>query len=119
MFARLVVDEEVPGEAHSSGERDRPEVDSERHPQLASRSHPSRTSCLELAVQADRLLIDSDGATVLIGEVEAPVMLHVRLIPGHSDSNSDGDVLRSRSNYAKAAAENKQLARGYLYGIAH
>jgi hypothetical protein len=113
------VDEEIPREAFAAGEWECSEVDSERHPQLAAWSNSCWPAGFELTIQTDGFLADQYRVPVLIGEIESPLMFHVGLVPWHADPNSDGDVLRPRSNDTKTAAENEQLAIGDLHGIGH
>ncbi len=119
MFVALVVDEELPGESLAAGEWDRPKVDAEGNPEFAARGNTGRTSGFELTVQADRLLADHDWVAVFVGEVELPLVLHVRLVPGHADANRNRDVLRTGADHAESAAEDEQLAIGDLHRVAH
>ena len=115
----LVVDEQPPGQTLPTGQRQRPEVDSERHPQFATRGYPCRTTRLELSVEADRLLSNGHCVAVLVGKVEPPMVFDVGLIPRNSDANRDRDLLRSRSDHPESAAKDEEFAIVDLYSVCH
>lgn len=116
---RLLVDEQSPGETFSARQWQGAEVDSKRNPQFGARSDSRRTTSLELAIEADRLFADDHGMTVLIGEIESPMMFHIRLIPRDPNTNSDRHLLRTRSDNTETSSENEQLAVVHLHGIGH
>ena len=115
----LVVDEEPPGQPLAAGQWQGAEVDAQRDPQFATRSYPRRTTRFELTIEADCLLSDGHGVPVLIGEVEAPVVFDVRLIPRNTNPHGDRDLLRSCSDHPQAAAKDEELAVVHLHGVCH
>ena len=115
----LVVDEQPPGQALPTGQWQRSEVDTERHPQFATRGYPCRTARFELPVEADRLLSNGHRVAVLVGQVEAPMVFDVGLIPRNSDANRDRDLLRSWSDHPESAAKDEEFAIVDLHGIRH
>lgn len=116
---RLVVDEQSPCEPFSTRKRQRPEVDSERNPQLAPGCDTRRSTCFELTIEADRLVAHLNRVSVLVGQIESPLMFDVRLIPGNADSYGDRNLLWARSNDTQAATEDEEFAVVDLHGIRH
>jgi hypothetical protein len=119
VFEACIVDVERPHEAFASGKRECTKVDPERNPKFAPRRHTRWSAGLELSVQADGFFTDDDRMAIFIGEVEPPLMLDVRLIPRHSDSHSDRNLLRTRTDDAESAAEDEELSVGDLHCIGH
>ena len=115
----FLVDEESPGEPFAAGQRQRAEIDSQRNPQFAARRHASGSSGFELPVQTDRFVPDHHGMSVLVGEIETPLMFDVCLIPRDANSHGDRDLLRARSDHTEPATENEQLAVVHLHRISH
>lgn len=116
---RFVVDVQAPQQPFAAGKRKCSEVDAERNPKLASRRHSGGASGLELAVERDRLFSDGDGATVLIDEIEAPMVLHIGLVPRHAYANSDRHLLWTGSDNPKPSAQDEELAVRDLHRITH
>lgn len=116
---RLVVDEETPGETLASGQRQRPEVDSQRNPQLATGGDARWPACFELPVQADWFLPNNHCVPVFVGQIESPLMFHVGLIPRDADADGDRDLLWSRADDPEPTAQDEQLAVVDLDSIGH
>jgi hypothetical protein len=119
VLGACIVDVERPRVALAPGKWECTKVDSERNPKFAPWGYTRWTTGLELPVQADRFLADDDGVAVFVGEVEAPLVFDIRLIPRHTDSNSDRNLLRTWTDDAQPAAENEELAVGDLHSIGH
>ena len=115
----LVVDEQPPGQTFSTGQWQRPKVDAERHPQFTARGYTCRTARFELSVEADRLLSNGYCVAVLVGQVEAPMVFDVGLIPRNSDANRDRDLLRSWSDHPQSAAKDEKFAIVDLHSVCH
>ncbi len=115
----LVVDEEPPCQPLAAGQWQGAEVDAQRDPQFAARSYPRWTPRFELPIEADCLVSNGHFVPVLIGEVEAPMVFDVRLIPRNPNAHSYRDLLRSWSDHAQAAAKDEELAIVHLHGVCH
>ena len=119
MIGSGFVEIEAPHVTASSRQWNGSKVDAERNPQLAAGSYARGATRFELSVEADWLLANLDRTSILIGQIEAPPVLHVGLIPRNADSDSYRDLLRSRPNNAEASTEDEELSACYLDGVGH
>lgn len=113
------VDEQPPCETFAAWKRECSEVDSEWDPQFTTGRDSRRSASFELPVQADRFVSDHDRMSVLVGEIETPLMFDVCLIPRNPDSNGNGDLLGAGSDDTEPTSENEQFPIADLYRIGH
>ncbi len=118
-FAGFLVDEQPPHESLASGKGKGAEIDTQRHPQLAARSDTCWSPGFELPVQTDRFAADLDWSAILIGQVEAPMMFDIGLVPRDSDTYGDRDLLWAGADHAESTTENEEFAVVHLDGIGH
>jgi len=117
--AGFFVDKQAPHKPLSPRKWECSEVDPERHPELTSRSDTGGSTRLELPVQADWIVSNGHRVAILIGQIEAPLVFDVGLIPRHRNSHSDRHLLRSGADHSEPTTENEQLAIVYLDSISH
>lgn len=117
--ARFFVDEQPPHKPLTSRQRQGTEVDTQRNPQLAPGSDACWSPGFELSIQTDWFVSDRDRSAVFVSQIETPLMFDVGLIPRDGDSHCNRDLLGSRADHAKPAAENEEFAVVHLHSIGH
>lgn len=118
-IAGFFVDEQPPYKPLTSRQGQGAEVDTQRNPQLAARRDAGWSPGFELAIQADWFVSDRHCSAVFVGQIETPLMFDVGLIPWDGDSHCNRDLLGSRADHAKPAAENEEFAVVHLHSIGH